>query len=211
MKGAIFDLDGTLVDSMPVWAHIGEAYLLDQGITPPQHLRKLIETKSLRESAAFFRTLGVQASEEQIVAGVVARVADLYERSIPLKPGAEALVKRLHRAGVRMCVATASNRPQAEAVLRRPGLLPYFQGIITCGEVGGGKESPAIYERALALLNVPKQETLVFEDALHALRTAQAAGFRVVGVYDASAAADEALIRREADAYVRCLADFQLP
>ena len=101
--------------------------------------------------------------------------------------------------------------PQAEAVLRRPGLLPYFQGIITCGEVGGGKESPAIYERALALLNVPKQETLVFEDALHALRTAQAAGFRVVGVYDASAAADEALIRREADAYVRCLADFQLP
>ena len=103
-----------------------------------------------------------------------------------------------------MYVATATDRPLAEAALRHAGIDGYFRGIVTVAEAGAGKaESAEIYERAMRRLQSNKKDTVIFEDALHAIQTAKAAGFRVAAVYDASAEADQEEIRRISDYYIR--------
>ena len=103
-----------------------------------------------------------------------------------------------------MYVATATDRPLAEAALRHAGIDHYFRGLITVAEVGvGKKESAEIYERAMTRLQSNKRDTVVFEDALHAIRTAKAAGFRVAGVYEATAEQDQPEIQRLCDYYIR--------
>ena len=102
-----------------------------------------------------------------------------------------------------MYVATATDRPLAEAALRHAGISDYVRGMVTVAEAGAGKESPEIFERALRRLRSHKRDTVVFEDALHAIRTAKNAGFRVAAVYDPSAEDDQEEIRASADYYIR--------
>lgn len=103
-----------------------------------------------------------------------------------------------------MYVATATDRHLAEAALKHAGIDGYFRGLITCAEVGEGKDtSPEIYERAMRRLRSTKKDTVVFEDALHAIQTAKSAGFRVCGVYDPSAEAEQAEIAWISDYYIR--------
>ena len=111
---------------------------------------------------------------------------------------------------MRLALATATDRPLAEAALRRTGLLPYFSCLLTCSEVGAGKDRPDIYFAALAALSAKREETLVFEDAVHAIETAKAAGFAVAAVRDASMAAQAPRIRALADLYLDALNDFPL-
>ena len=117
---------------------------------------------------------------------------------------------RLRARGVRLALATATDRPLAEAALRRTGLLPYFSCLLTCSEVGAGKDRPDIYFAALAALSAKREETLVFEDAVHAIETAKAAGFAVAAVRDASMEAQAPRIRALADLYLDALSDFPL-
>ena len=116
----------------------------------------------------------------------------------------------LKARGVRLALATATDRPLAEAALRRTGLLPYFSCLLTCSEVGAGKDRPDIYFAALAALSAKREETLVFEDAVHAIETAKAAGFAVAAVRDASMEAQAPRIRALADLYLDALSDFPL-
>ena len=102
-----------------------------------------------------------------------------------------------------MYVATATDRHLAEAALRCAGIDGYFRGILTCQEVGQGKDSPEIFERCMRRLRSNKKDTVIFEDALHAIRTAKAAGFRVAGVYEATAEQDQPEIQRLCDYYIR--------
>ncbi|MEI3306835.1 MAG: HAD-IA family hydrolase [Dysosmobacter sp.] len=106
--------------------------------------------------------------------------------------------------GVWMYVATSTDRRLAEAALRCAGIDGYFRGLITCADVGASKEdSPAVYESAMRRLQSNKRDTVIFEDSLAAIRTAKAAGFRVAGVYNPAAEADQAAIQAEADYYLR--------
>ena len=103
-----------------------------------------------------------------------------------------------------MYVATATDRHLAQAALRHAGIDGYFRGIVTSADVARGKEeSPEIYERAMRRLQSNKKDTVIFEDALHAVRTAKAAGFRVAAVYDPAAEDDQAELRQLADYYIR--------
>ena len=103
-----------------------------------------------------------------------------------------------------MYVATNTERTLAEAALKHAGIDGYFRGLMTCGEVGASKsESPEIYERCLRRLRSTKKDTVVFEDALHAIQTARDAGFRVCGVYDPSSEADQETIRQLSEYYIR--------
>lgn len=102
-----------------------------------------------------------------------------------------------------MYVATATDRPLVEMALAHTGLRDYFRGIVTCAEAGAGKESPEVYERAMRRLRSGKKDTVVFEDALFAIRTAKAAGFRVAGVYDKVSQSDQEEIRRLSDYYIQ--------
>ena len=205
IKGAIFDLDGTILDSMFIWDTIGEEYLRSLGIEPRENLAKTFKTFTLEESAEYYRThYGVTLSVEEIVDGVNGMIENLYRNTVPLKKGVSEFLAKLSKDGVKMCIATVTDKYLVEAALTRLKVRQYFGEIFTTAEVGCGKNHPTIYRRALAYLGTKKSETLVFEDALHALMTAKGDGFPVAAVYDEHERRQEEL-KEIADLYI---ADF---
>ena len=211
MKGAIIDLDGTLLDSMGIWDDLGERFLRTKGFVPKPDLNERIKCMSLVQSAQYFQSeYGLTDSEEMIIKGIGALAEEQYRNSIPLKRGAEAFVRKLKRDHVLMCIATATHRDLAEAALFRLGIADCFCGILSCGEAGMGKDDPEFFVKALALLQTQKCETIVFEDALHAIKTAKSAGFYVAAIYDKSADADEAEIRAIADRYLNSFEEWEI-
>ena len=185
IKGAIFDLDGTLLDSMFIWDTVGEDYLRSLGIEPSENLAEAFKTFTLEESAEYYRThYGVTLSVAEIADGVNRMVEDFYINTVPLKKGVREFLARLSKERVRMCVATVTDKYLAEAALTRLCVRQYFGEIFTTAEIGCGKNDPKIYRTALAYLGTEKRETLVFEDALYALLTAKNDGFPVAAVYD---------------------------
>ena len=185
IKGAIFDLDGTLLDSMFIWDTIGEEYLRSLGKEPHEDLKETFMTLTLEEAAVYYREhYGVTLSVKEIVDGVNAMVEQTYRTKVTLKPGIAEYLAWLKENGVRMCVATVTDRYLVEETLERLGVRHYFSEIFTCAEVGFGKDKPVIYQKALEHLETEKRDTYVFEDMLFALNTAKTDGFPTVGVYD---------------------------
>ena len=185
LKGAIFDFDGTLVDSMYIWDTIGEDYLRSLGKEPHEDLKETFMTLPLEEAAEYYRThYGVTLSVKEIVDGVNTMVEGIYRTRVALKQGVADFLAQLKDNGTRMCIATVTDRYLVEETLDRLGILQYFSEIFTCAEVGYGKDKPIIYRKALEHLGTTKNETYVFEDSLFALKTAKADGFTTVGVYD---------------------------
>ena len=185
IKGAIFDLDGTLLDSMFIWDTIGEEYLRSIGKEPHEDLKETFMTLTLEEAAEYYREhYGVTLSVKKIVDGVNAMVEQTYRTKVTLKPGISEYLAWLKENGVRMCVATVTDRYLVEETLDRLGVRHYFSEIFTCAEVGFGKDKPVIYQKALEHLETEKSDTYVFEDLPFALNTAKTDGFPTVGVYD---------------------------
>ena len=147
---------------------------------------------------------GLSQTVDQLVGMVFDKIHDFYCERVQPKPGVEKFLSLLKMEGVWMYVATATDRPLAEAALRHAGIDGYFRGMITVAEAGAGKaESAEIYERAMRRLQSNKKDTVIFEDAYHAIVTAKAAGFRVAAVYDAEEDANQEEIRRISDYYIR--------
>ena len=185
IKGAIFDFDGTLVDSMFIWDTFGEDYLCTLGKEPKENLTEVFKTFTLEQAAEYYRkNYGVTLSVEEIVDGVNDMVAEIYRTKVTLKSGVLEFLRDLQSKGVKMCVATVTDRPIVDDVLCNLGIRDFFAEIFTCAEVGYNKETPHIYRAALKALGTKNDETVVFEDALHALITAKKDGFKVAAVYD---------------------------
>ena len=202
IKGAIFDLDGTLLDSMFIWDTIGEEYLRSLGKEPHEDLKETFMTLTLEEAAEYYREhYGVTLSVGEIVDGVNSMVEETYRTKVTLKPGIAEYLAWLKENGVRMCVATVTDRYLVEETLERLGVHHYFSEIFTCAEVGFGKDKPVIYQKALEHLETAKDETYVFEDMLFALNTAKTDGFPTVGIYDRHEAHQDEL-KELADYYV---------
>ena len=210
IQGAIFDLDGTLLDSMSLWDTLGEDYLRSLGKEPRENLAETFQTFTLEQSAQYYREhYGVGLSVEEIVAGIQGMIQDYYQTTVPLKPGAAEFLGELRSRGVKMCVATVTPQPLAEGALQRLGVREFFTGIFAC-RPGQGKEEPTIYREALAHLGTEKGKTIVLEDVVHGLRTAKRDGFLTAGVYDSHEERQEEL-RKWADCFLpsyRETADF---
>ena len=186
LRGAIFDMDGTLLDSMQVWENAGEDYLRTLGCVPEEGVGELMKSMSLQQAALYCRErYALPLSVEEIMAGVNGRVERFYRQEARLKPGALDFLRTLSQRGVRMCLATATGLHLVEAALDRCGVRTYFSALFTCTQVGSGKDEPHIYRAALRHLGTGRADTLVFEDALYAARTAKGDGFVTVGVADA--------------------------
>lgn len=210
IRGAIFDLDGTLLDSMGIWDTLASAYLRTIGITPRPNVRLCSPCAQYGRGGAIFDS-GIWSLADCAGSRAGGQRSDrgLLRERVLLKPGTAALLAAFARSGVKICAATSGNRELASAALARCGVLSYFQRIWTCSEIGYGKDSPAIYEAACACLGTPVHETAVFEDALYALRTAKAAGFFTVAVADPSAADDREALKNAADIYLEALTDWE--
>lgn len=185
LKGVIFDFDGTLFDSMFVWDAVGETYLRSLGREPEEGLRKALKPMSLQQSAAYLQEhYQLKLSMEEICAGINRTVESFYFHTVQPKTGVMELLEEMKQRNINMCIATATDRYQVDAALKRCGMRHFFSEIFTCSQVGNGKDQPRIYHAAMEHLHADKSSTLIVEDACYAIQTAKQAGFTVVGVYD---------------------------
>lgn len=205
LQSAIFDMDGTLLDSMPTWRELGPSFLKERGIPATPEQLHALRTMTDHEVIPYLQeTCGLEMTTEQIMDEIIRRMEDFYTHRVRPKPGLEKFLSILKMEGVWMYVATATHRRLAEKALKTAGIDHYFRGIVTSADAGNHKsESADIYEMAMRRLQSNKRDTVVFEDALHAIRTAKAAGFRVAGVYEATAEQDQPEIQRLCDYYIR--------
>ena len=186
---AIFDMDGTLVDSMPWWQRVGVEFLASRGVTNPSaELLERIKPMTLLESSVLFmQEFNIPGSPEEIAAEINSMMAEHYRRDVKLKPGAAEYLRALKEKGVRMCVASATVEPLVTACLNRLGVLDCFEFLISCADVGAGKDRPDVFLAAADRFGAAPEDVASYEDAIFAARTAVDAGFYTVGVYDATA------------------------
>ena len=205
LQSAIFDMDGTLVDSMHVWRDIGPRLLRSQGIEPEEGIYEKLNLMTLRQSAQYCKdTYGLPQTVDELMDMINDIMAGFYQNEVQAKPGVHKFLSLLKMEGVGMYIATNTDRRLVEIALKRVGIGSYFRGILTCGEVGVGKsESPEIYERAMRRLQSNKKDTVIFEDSLHGIKTAKSAGFRVCAIYDPASQADQEEIKAISDYYIR--------
>lgn len=194
----IFDMDGTLIDSMIFWKNLATEYLTSKGVTNvPTDILEQIKPMTMSESAALFvQQFGLIGDPE---AEMNAMMDEHYRKDIPLKLGVEKYLQTLHEKGVQMCVASATAEHLMESCLVRLGVREYFEFLLSCEMVGSGKGTPLVYHVSARRLNAMPEEIAVYEDALYAVQTAKEAGYYVVGVFDESAAKNWKTIETYAD------------
>ena len=159
LKAAIFDLDGTLLDSMYYWRHMFELFLESYGKKPKPDLKDKLKPLSLQESADVFRLeYGVPGSTDEVAEGINKVLEERYFHTIEAKPHVREFLELLQKNGVKICAATATDRYLVEAALKRTGLYDYFSQIYTCTEVGRGKEFPDIYLKAMEFTPSKRQK-----------------------------------------------------
>lgn len=209
IKGAIFDVDGTILDSMKIWDEVGQRYLSDRGKTAEKNLNDILFPMTIEEGAEYIENK-YHISEErgQIAEGLLDIVKDFYFLEAEPKQGAVELLDLLDRKNIPMTVASSSNREHIERAFERLDIKKYFVEIFTCSEVGAGKTEPLIFEQAAKIMGSEPQMTYVFEDGFYAAETAKKAGFKVVGIYDDSSRADWENLRETADIAVEDLKEF---
>jgi len=207
IKTAIFDLDGTLLDSMAMWQNVCDEYLEQNGLGSQGKLSEEFRTMSLDRSSHYIKeTFKLDKSAEQIFDEIIAMVEDRYTLTLPLKEGAYDFVKKLYEKGTKICVATASMRHLVERAMKRTGLDEFSVGIFTCSEAGAPKTEPAVFLQAIEALGATPEETWVFEDSLLAIQTAKKMGCKVCAVYDDSNADTTEPIKALADVYLESFA-----
>jgi HAD superfamily hydrolase (TIGR01509 family) len=208
IKGVIFDVDGVLLDSMGIWTDLGARYLVSIGKTPEEGLAEILFSMSMEQGAEYLREhYSIGLTTEEIGTGLQDMLRDFYYYEVQAKPGAQQLLQAVSSAGIKITAATSSPREHIERALERNGLLSYVDRMFTNAEIGKSKHSPDIYDAAAGHMGTAPGETCVFEDSLYALRTAAAAGYHTVGVFDSKGESDQEGLRGSAEIYIHELCE----
>lgn len=184
-KNLIFDVDGTILDSMPMWARLDIDYLESMGYHPEPDFCTRVKMMTIKDASVFIRDFfGVEKSPETICDEIMGIAYSRYEKDLLLKEGALELLKHLKERGYKIVVATANEYDMVEKCLKRNGIMDYIDGMATCTMVGCSKQKPDVYLKACEIVGATVEESVIFEDSSFAINTALSAGFDVVGVYD---------------------------
>ena len=189
IKAAIFDMDGTLVDSLGywdmLWNMLSKKYREGRPFVPNEQDAKAVRTLTLDGAMALIHAhYGMGSSAGEVLDIAESFLWEHYEKNVKPKAGVKEFLEACLKNGTKMCVASASSREMVQFALKHCGLDSYFPEIFTCGEVGKGKEHPDVYRVAQAWLGSETEDTWVVEDSVTALKTAAGIGMPTVGVYD---------------------------
>ncbi len=204
IKGIIFDLDGTLLDSLGIWQRIDEEFFASRNIDLPADYSDAIGHLSIRATAEYtIERFSLKDSVEEVMAEWQAMALDAYANHIELKPYAKEFLLKLKNEGVHLAVATGGESEKFTPALKRCGIYDLFESFTTLGEVSRGKDCPDIYLCAAEKLGLKPKECTVFEDLYDAICGAKAGGFCTVGVYEKNAEKMQTKIKETADYYIR--------
>lgn len=203
IEAVIFDLDGSLADSMWIWSAIDVEYLGRFGITPPPDLQHLIGGKSFSETALFFKEkFSIPDELEQIKSDWNRMAWDKYSYDVKLKEGAHNFIKLCIEKKIKLGIATSNSRELVENFISVNRLNEHFDCIITGCDVAKGKPAPDIYLAAAKALGVSSQNCLVFEDIIPGIMAGKSAGMRVCAVYDEASKSQDDEKKVAADYYI---------
>lgn len=202
-KAAVFDLDGTLLDSMGVWEKTDIEFLEKRGILLPDDYLEIITPMGFEAAAVYtVDRFGLSEDPQEIVREWYSMAVDAYVKTVKLKPNVREYLKLLKGNGIRIAAATSSDLELFEPALLNNGILSYFEHIVTVRDVMRPKGYPDIYEAAAERLGVQPADTVVFEDILKGIEGAKAGGFLAVGVYDRYSEHEKDEIIKLADCYI---------
>ncbi len=189
ISGAIFDMDGTLIDSLGfwdvLWRELGKRYKNDESFVPDKQVEKDVRTLPLADAMELLHSrhdLGNDGAE--LLAFTNEMLISFYRDQVEIKPGAYEFLSALKQRGIKACIASATAKNMLEIVVKKFGFDKLVCGVFSCADIGRGKEFPDIFIEAHNSLGTPMESTWVFDDSAVAVETAHNAGFNTVGVYD---------------------------
>lgn len=203
IKAVLFDLDGTLIDSMWMWEDIDREYLGRFGIELPPELQDMIQGMSFSETAAYFKERFLIPHSLEEIKGEWNKMAwDKYSNEVFLKEGVLQLLHGLRKEGIQMGIATSNSKELVELVTERLEVRKYFHSIRTSCEVAKGKPSPDIYLLVAEDLGAAPSQCLVFEDIIQGIQAGKSAGMKVCSVYDKNSEVDTMRKKELSDYYI---------
>lgn len=203
-KAAIFDMDGTLLDSMKCWRLIALEHLVRHNIdVPDDALVRVFRQSAKLTIEQAYAAAGLEPDYPAISAENLVRMGRHYREDVGLKPGVRPLLDKLHADGVRLCIATATPREYAVEALQKHDLEDYFEFVFDTNDAGCNKAHVEYFEKVAERLGLPLSECVMFEDACYSIRTARKAGLRIVAIEDYSAIDDRDEIKSLANVYVK--------
>ena len=207
----IFDIDGTLIDSMWIWTNIDELFFAKYNLTEPEGFHEGMEGKSYSETAQYFLDLFPELphTRKELEDEWHEMAYEVYTKQLQLKKGAFEFIKNMHEAGIKLGIATSNSRDLAEGTLKNNQVLEYFHTVWTSDEALAGKPAPDVYLKAAESLGVNPDRCLVFEDVPKGIMAGKNAGMKVCAVEDPFSKPQENLKRELADYYIQDFDDIK--
>lgn len=182
MNYSIFDVDGTILDSMEVWNTLASQYVQSLGKVPEKNLDEIVSDMSLEQSATYLKNhYKINKQEERIISEILNFISDFYEYEVKLMPGFKEFISHYDSINV---IGTSCDEELVKIALNRLGVLNYFEDIITCSKVNKSKDDSDFYLACAQALKQRPEDIVVFEDADYCIDVARKVGFKVIKIKD---------------------------